>query len=88
MDEEHQNPPRIVRLAIWLRFFEVRDDSEPMPVKPGGHFDHVEPARAANERTLAPFVRDEVQLPTKIRHERCKCRGEHLGNGQEKRLHT
>jgi hypothetical protein len=27
-----------------------------MLVKPGGHFDHVEPARVANERALAPFV--------------------------------
>jgi hypothetical protein len=70
-DEEHQNPPRIVWHAIWLRFFEVRDDSEPMPVKPGSHFDHVEPARVAIERALAPFVRDEVLLPTKIRHEQC-----------------
>jgi hypothetical protein len=43
-------------------FFEVRDDSEAMPVKLVGHFEHVEPARVANERTLAPFVRDEVLL--------------------------
>jgi hypothetical protein len=82
MDEEHQNPPRIARHAIWLHFFEVRDDSEPIPVKPGGHFDHVEPARVANERALAPFVRDEFLLPTKIRHEQCKCRVERVGNGQ------
>jgi hypothetical protein len=59
-----------------------------MPVKPGGHFDHGEPARVANERALAPFVRDEVLLPTKIRHEQCKCRVERVGNGQVKRLHT
>jgi hypothetical protein len=56
MDEEHQNPPRIIRQAIWLLSFEVRDDSEPMPVKTGGHFNHIEPARVANERALAPFV--------------------------------
>ncbi len=56
MDEEHQNTPRIVRHAIWLLFLEVRDDSKPMLVKPGGHFDHVEPACVANERALAPFV--------------------------------
>jgi hypothetical protein len=74
MDEEHQNPPRIVWHAIWLLFFEVRDDSEPMPVKPGGHFDQVEPARVENERAMDPFVRDEVLLPTRIRHEQCKCR--------------
>jgi hypothetical protein len=87
MDEEHQNPPRIVRHAIWLRFFEVRDDSEPMPGKPGGHLDHVDPARVSNERALAPSS-DEVLLPTKIRHEQCKCRVERVGNGQVKRLHT
>jgi hypothetical protein len=88
MDEEHQNPPRIVWHAIRLLFFEVRDDSEPMPVKPGGHFDHVEPARVEKERALAPFVRDEVLLPTTIRHEQCKCRVVRVGNGQVKRLHT
>ncbi len=59
-----------------------------MLVKPGGHFDHVEPARVANERALAPFVQDEVLLPTKIRYEQCKCRVERVGNGQVKRLHT
>jgi hypothetical protein len=88
MDEEHQNPQRIARHAIWLHFFEVRADSEPMPVKPGGHFDHVEPARVANERALAPLVGDEVLFPTKIRHEQCKSRVERVGNGQVKRLHT
>ncbi|CAK9211024.1 unnamed protein product [Sphagnum troendelagicum] len=88
MDKEHQNPPRIVWHAIWLLFLEVRDDSEPMLVKPGGHFDHVEPTRVANERALAPFVRDEVLLPTKIRYEQCKYRVERVGNGQIKRLHT
>jgi hypothetical protein len=59
-----------------------------MPVKPGGHFDHVERARVANERALTPFVRDEVLLPTKIRHEQCKMSVECVGNGQVKRLHT
>ncbi|CAK9257996.1 unnamed protein product [Sphagnum jensenii] len=59
-----------------------------MLVKPGGHFDHVEPTRVANERALAPFVRDEVLLPTKIRYEQCKCRVERVGNGQIKQLHT
>jgi hypothetical protein len=88
MDEEHRNPPRIVRHATWLPFFEVRDDSEPMPVKPGGHFDHVEAVRVENERALAPLVRDEVLLPTKIRHEQRKCRVERVRNGQVKRLHT
>jgi hypothetical protein len=87
-DEEHQNPPRIVRHAIWLLFFEVRDCSKPMPVKAGGLFDHVEPARVANERALAPFVQDDVLLPTKIRQEQCKCRVERVGNGQVERLHT
>ncbi len=88
MDEEHQNPPQIVQHAIWLLFLEVRDDSEPMLVKPSGHFDHVEPARVTNERALASFVRDEVLLPTKIHYEQCKCRVEHVENGQVKRLHT
>jgi len=88
MDEEHQNPPRIVRHAIWLLFLEVHNDSEPMLVKPGGHFDHVEPARVANERALAPFVRNGVLLPTKIRYEQCKCRVERVRNGQIKWLHT
>jgi hypothetical protein len=88
VDEEHQNPPRIFRHTIWLLFFEVRDDSEQIPVKPGGHFNHVEPARVANERVLAPFVRDEVLLRTKLRHEQCKCRVERVGNGQVKRVHT
>jgi hypothetical protein len=37
---------------------------------------------------MAPFVRDEVLLPTKIRHEQCKCRVERVGNGQVKRRHT
>ncbi len=88
MDEEHQNPPRIVWHAIWLLFLEVRDDSKPMLVKLGGHFDHVEPTRVANERALVPFVRDEVLLPTKICYKQCKCRVERVGNGQIKQLHT
>jgi hypothetical protein len=69
-------------MQIWLILFEVRGDSEPMPVKPGGHFDHAEPARVASERALAPFVRDEVMLPRKMRHEQCKCPVERVGNGQ------
>ncbi len=88
MDEEHQNPPRIIRHAIWLLLLKVRDDSEPMLIEPGGHFDHAEPVRVANERALALFVRDEVLLPTKIRYEQCKCQVERVGNGQVKRLHT
>jgi hypothetical protein len=87
-NEDHQNPPRIVRHAIWLLFFEVRDDSEPMPFKSGRHFDHVDPARIASDRALAPFVRHEDLLPTKIRHEQCKCRVERVGNCQVKWLHT
>jgi len=73
MDKEHQNPPRIVRHAIWLLFLKVCNDSELMLVKLGGHFDHVEPARVVNERALALFVRDEILLPTKICYEQCKC---------------
>jgi hypothetical protein len=88
MDEEHQNPPRIVQHEIWLLFLKVCDDSEPMLVKPGGHFDHVERMHVANEKALAPFVQDEVLLPMKIRYEQCKCRVEGVGNGQVKRLHT
>ena len=68
-----QNPPPTrsgMRDGILL--FEVSDDSEPMLVKPGGHFNHVEPAGVANEMAQAPFVRDEFLLPTKIRYHRCK----------------
>ena len=71
MDDEQQNPPQIVWHASWLLIFKVRNASEPMLLKPGGHFDHVEPAGVANERALAPFVRDEFLLPTKIRYHRC-----------------
>jgi hypothetical protein len=59
-----------------------------MLVKPGGHFDHVEPARVANERALAPLVQDEILLLTKIHYEQCKCQVERVENGQVKRLHT
>lgn len=31
-----------------------------MIFKPGGHLNYVKPARVANERAPAPFVRDEV----------------------------
>ncbi len=59
-----------------------------MLVKPSGHFDHVEPARVANERALALFVWDEVLLPTKICYKQCKCWVERVRNGQVKQLHT
>ena len=68
MDNKQQNPPRLVWHEIWLLLFKVRDDSEPMLVKPGGHFDHVDPEGVANERGLDPFVRDEFLLTTKIRY--------------------
>ena len=72
MDDEQQNPPRLVMHTIWILIFEICDDSEPMLVKPGGRFNHVEPAGVSNERALALFVRDEFMLPTKIRYHRCK----------------
>ena len=56
MDNEQQNPSRLVWHASWLLIFEVRENSEPMVVKPGGHFNHVEPASVANERALDLFV--------------------------------
>ena len=48
MDDEQQNPPRLVWHEIWILLIEVRDNSETMIVKPGGHFNHVEPAGVAN----------------------------------------
>ena len=67
MDDEQHNPLRLVWHASWLLLLEVRNKSEPMLVKPGGHLNHVEPEGVANERTLAPFGRDEFMLPKKIR---------------------
>ena len=72
MDDEQQNTPRFVWNARWLLLLEVRNDSDPMLVKPGGHFNHVDPMGVANGRALALFVRDEFLLTTKIRYNRCK----------------
>ena len=72
IDNQQQNPPRLVFHTSWLLLFKVRNDNKPMIVKPGGHFNHVEPVGVANERALAPFVRDEFLMPTKIRYHRCK----------------
>ena len=72
MYDKQYNPPQLVQHASWILLLEVRDDSEPMLVKPGGHFDHVDPEGVANERGLDPFVRDEFLLTTKIRYNRCK----------------
>ena len=72
MDDGQQNPPRLLWHTSWLLLLEVRDVSEPMLVKPGGHFNYVDPAGVANERAMSPFVRDEFLLPTKIRYHQCK----------------
>ena len=72
MDDKQQNPPQLVWHASWLLLLKVRKYIEVMLVKPGGHFNHIEPADVANERALAPFARDEFLLPTKIRYDRCK----------------
>ena len=68
MEDEQYNPPQIVWHASWILLFEVRDDSEPMLVKPGGHFNHVEPAGVTNKMAIAPFIRNEFLLLTKIRY--------------------
>ena len=88
MDDEQQNPPRTVRHASWILLLEVRNDSKPMLVKPGGHLYHVDPARVANERALAPFVQDEVLLPTEIRYDRCKRQVKLVRDVQVEQLHT
>ena len=67
MDNEHQNPPQNFRHASWLLILKVCGYIDPMLVKTCGHLYHVDPACVANERALAPFVRDKVLLPTKIR---------------------
>lgn len=85
VSEYTTNPPAC-NLSFLL--FEIRDDSEPMPVKPGGYFDYRDPGCIENKISLTPFVRDEVLLPAKIRFEQCQYRVERLGNGQVKRLHT
>lgn len=69
MDDEQYNPPRLIRHASWLFLLEVRGDSLPMIVKPGGHHNHVKSARVANGRALPPFVQDEVLLSAKIQHD-------------------
>ena len=74
MDNEQHNPPQIVWHAIWLLPTKVCADIDPMLVKPVGHINHVQSASVANERALAPFVRDEVLLPKKIRYKWCKHR--------------
>ena len=48
MDDEQQNPPRLDWNASWILLLEVRDYSDPMLVKPGGHFNNVEPVGVAN----------------------------------------
>ena len=55
MDKDQQNPPRLVWNASCILLLKVRDNSEPVLVKPGGHFNHVEPEGVANERALALF---------------------------------
>ena len=65
-------PPQLVWNASLLLILKVFNDRKPMLVKTGGHFNHVESAGVANERALAPFIRDEFLLPTKIRYNRYK----------------
>jgi hypothetical protein len=72
-------------------FFEVREDSEPTASRCRSN--QVVPLTMLSQRVLQMRGRwlrssDEVLLPTKIRHEQCKCRVERVGNGQVKRLHT
>ena len=72
MNSDQKNPPKIVRNASWLLHIKVSTYIEPMLVKPCVNLNHVQPASVVNEKAMALFVRDEVLLLRKIRHEQCK----------------
>ena len=48
MDNEQHNTPRLVCHTSWILLLGVRSNSGPMLVKPGGHFNYVEPAGVVN----------------------------------------
>lgn len=74
IDDEQCNLPQLVRHASWRFLLKVCGESLPMIVKPGGHLNHVKPAGVANERALAPLIRDEVLFLVRIRRDQYKFR--------------